>query len=226
MLFKVPSRQGPPEPCGLTYHDLGGLCDSDIMTHLAAGHGDAITVLFDRYARLVLRIALKRLHDQGEAEDLTQEVFVDLCRTAAQFDPVKGSAKMWIVRAASLRALNRRRQLTYRQFYSASDIAQIEACDAVMVANDGGVLPSMTLAESQRLAREVLAVLDGAARRVVELIFFEGLSMQEVATRTGDSLASVRHRYYRSMDRMRRTIERGPLEQDVKAAGETLNAKA
>src|SRR5437773_12226345 len=74
------------EPCGLTYSQLGDLSDDRVMAHLAAGHGDAVAVLLDRYARLVLSIAFRIVRDRAEAEDVTQEVFVDLCRTAARFD--------------------------------------------------------------------------------------------------------------------------------------------
>ena len=77
------------EPCGLPYQELADLSDENIMLHLAAGHGDAVAVLFDRYSRLVLNIAAKIVQDHTEAEDLTQEIFVELCRTAARFDPAK-----------------------------------------------------------------------------------------------------------------------------------------
>src|SRR5207244_11484671 len=94
----------PNEPCGLNYGNLRSLSDERVLAHLAAGHGDAINVLFDRYGRLVLRIGLKVLHDRGEAEDLTHEVFADLCRTAARFVSAKVPTKVWLARAAGRRA--------------------------------------------------------------------------------------------------------------------------
>ena len=78
------------EPCGLTYQELADLSDEKVMLHLAAGHGDAVAVLFDRYSRLVLNIAGKIVQDHCDAEDLMQEIFVELCRTAARFDAAKG----------------------------------------------------------------------------------------------------------------------------------------
>ena len=61
------------EPCGLSYRELQHLSDDDLMEHLRLSHDDALTVLFDRYHRLVLAIALKILRDRGEAETEMKE---------------------------------------------------------------------------------------------------------------------------------------------------------
>jgi RNA polymerase sigma-70 factor, ECF subfamily len=213
----------PAEPCGLGYGELRALSDEAVMSHLAAGHGDAITVLFDRYGRLVLRIGLKTLHDQGEAEDLTQEVFVDLCRTAGRFDAAKGTTKMWIIRAASRRALNRRRYLKLRNFYPSNTVD--EASESPGAAQDS-IVPTMAIPEACRLVAQMLGTIEATQRRVLELVFFEGLTMQEVADRTGDSLGSVRHRYYRGLHRMRRVLHQTNMEKSAVPARETINAKA
>lgn len=212
----------PSEPCGRNYGNLRTLSDEIVMAHLAAGHGDAITVLFDRYGRLVLRIGLKVLHDPGEAEDLTQEVFADLCRTAARFDAAKGTTKMWITRAASRRALNRRRYLNLRNL----DLVGTAIEDASEIcAEDHASM--MSIPEARRLTSQMLAIIETAQRRVLELVFFEGLTMQEVAVRTGDSLGSVRHRYYRGLQKMRRVFtEQASGETLAAPATETIDAKA
>ncbi|HUN60909.1 MAG TPA: sigma factor, partial [Candidatus Sulfotelmatobacter sp.] len=67
------------------------LNDEELMGQLQAGQGDALAVLFDRYHRLVLSIALKIVRDRGEAEDVMQNVFLEIFRAAAQFNPSKGN---------------------------------------------------------------------------------------------------------------------------------------
>lgn len=69
------------------------LSDEDLMDRLRKGHPDALPILFDRYYRLVLRIASRILRDPREAEDVMQEVFLEIFHRAAQFDSAKGSAK-------------------------------------------------------------------------------------------------------------------------------------
>jgi RNA polymerase sigma-70 factor (ECF subfamily) len=87
------------------------------MAHLQAGHADALAILFDRYHRLVLSIAMKILRDVGEAEDLMQSVFLEIYKSAAQFDPTRGTTKVWILQYAYHRGMNRRQHLNVRNFY-------------------------------------------------------------------------------------------------------------
>jgi len=103
------------------------LHDNEVMAHLQAGHGDALAVIFDRYHRLVLSIALKIVRDRGEAEDVMQNVFLEIFRAAAQFDPAKGTTKTWLLQYAYHRSLNRRQQLAARHFYQETTIETVES---------------------------------------------------------------------------------------------------
>ncbi len=94
------------------------------MAQLKAGYDDALTVLFDRYHRLVLSIAFKILRDLGEAEDLAQSVFLEIYRVAAQFDPARGTTKTWLLQYAYHRSINRRRDLRRRNFYGQGELKE------------------------------------------------------------------------------------------------------
>ena len=218
----VSLNEDPREPCGLTYAQLSNLSDDGVMAHLARGHGDAIAVLLDRYARLVESIAFRIVRDSAEAQDVAQEVFLGLCTTAARFDPAKGSTKMWVVRTAYRRSINRRRYLNLRDVHSLDDGAELPALPS---AGDGWITARLTAYESQRLVRQMLGRLDSAQRTVLEMVFFDGLNMREVAEKTGATIESVRHRYYRGLDRLRQWIGEGssreplPRTQEVRDAG-------
>jgi RNA polymerase sigma-70 factor (ECF subfamily) len=192
------------------------------MAHLAAGHGDAVAVLLDRFAQLVLSIAFRIVQDYSEAEDVTQDVFLDLCRTAARFDASKGTTKMWVVRTAYRRSLNRRRYLNVRDAHLPGDGEELLNLPS---AADQLVGPKLTAYESQRLVRQILGRLDAPQRRVLELAFFHGLSMRETAAKTGSTLESVRHRYYRGLEKLRRLMQEGrgpevvPRRQEIPDAG-------
>jgi hypothetical protein len=69
------------EPCDLSFDGLRSLTDELVIAHLRAGHGDALGVLFDRYHRLVLHVALKIIHDVGEAEDVKFKTLRGIART-------------------------------------------------------------------------------------------------------------------------------------------------
>src|SRR5204863_3181836 len=86
----------------------------------------ALAVLFDRYQRLIFKVALKILRDSGEAEDVMQSVFLEIMRVATQFDPQRGSTKVWLLQYAYHRSMNRRQLLIIRHFYDNADISDLQ----------------------------------------------------------------------------------------------------
>jgi len=181
------------------------LNDEELMAHLQAGHGDALAVLFDRYHRLVLSIALKIVRDPGEAEDVTQNVFLEIFRSVAQFDPAKGTTKTWLLQYAYHRSINRRQQLNARDFYQQTDIEDVER----LMPETGSLLGRFTHHELKHLLRQGLATLTRQQRQVLELASYDGLSMAEIASKTGETVSNVRHYYYRGLKKLRSLISGG-----------------
>src|SRR5262245_49878033 len=82
--------------------------DEELMLEVQRGDGDAFAALFDRYNRLVLTVALRILHDAGEAQEVTQNVFFEFYRSARRFDSARGTLKVWLLQFAYHRSINRR----------------------------------------------------------------------------------------------------------------------
>lgn len=202
----------------LGYSRLSKLSDECVMERLQGGHADAIAVLFDRYRRLVLSVALRILRDADEAEDVMQSVFLEIFRSAEQFDPSKGSTKVWILQYAYHRSLNRRHYLNLRGFYERMEDAT--AAHRVLSLTDKR---SLGILESACLVREALARLNRTQKRTLEMAFFEGLTMHEIAEKTGESFANVRHHYYRGIEKLRKFLcapstnrtDQNPPQQEV-----------
>src|SRR5215470_3886568 len=93
--------------------------DETLMLELKGGRVEALAVLFERYQRLVFTVAKRILRDSAEAEDLTQDVFIEIYRKANLYDPGKGSLKNWVLQYAYHRSFNRRKYLSLRHSYSA-----------------------------------------------------------------------------------------------------------
>jgi RNA polymerase sigma-70 factor, ECF subfamily len=182
---------------------LERLSDEQLMACLKEGQGDALAVLFDRYQKLVLSIALKIVRDPGEAEDVTQTVFLDIYRAVAQFDPRKGNTKVWLMQYAYHRAINRRQHLQGREFYKNTDLKEDERETRPVEAHATFRLSS---SETQALVRQSMSALSDKQRSVIEMACYEGLSMREIAERSGDSFVSVRHHYYRGLQTLRSFI--------------------
>ena len=209
------------EPCGFSLDELTRLSDESLMMHLQAGHADVLKTIFDRYHRLVLSVALKILRDVGEAEDLMQTVFLEIFKSAAQFDPSRGTLKVWILQYAYHRGMNRRQYLNIRNFYSNSDIAELHseslAAEAVHF-NDQ---------EIRQLVTQALGRLNETQSRVLKLAYFEGLSLKEIAERTNDSIGNVRHHYYRGLNQLRAVVRHETAKEKLRfEKQERADAKA
>jgi RNA polymerase sigma-70 factor, ECF subfamily len=187
------------KPSALSLIELRCLQDERVLAELLAGNGDALAVLFDRYHRLVYSIALKIVRDAAEAEDVMQVVFFDIFRSVAQFDPSKGTCKVWLLQYVYHRAINRRQQLNARYFYNMASMEDAEGA----VAKKQSIFKRFTQTELKQLIREGLASLNATQRRVIELATYQGLSMREISVQSGESLVNVRHHYYRGLKKLR-----------------------
>ena len=199
-----------PEPAasafGVSIVRMPNLSDEDVMERLRKGDPDALPVLFDRFYRLVLRIASRILRDPGEAEDVMQEVFLEIFNRAAQFDPAKGSAKTWILQYAYHRSLSRRQYLALRNFYDRRQIGErqfTEFCSLDLSWR------GLTVQEWRRVIEQGLATLNEKQRKTLELACFQGLLLSEIAERTKESLPNVRHYYYRGLEGLRKFMQAG-----------------
>ena len=94
--------------------------DRALIDEMQQGGADALGVLFGRYGRLVFAVARKILRNDAEAEDLTQEVFLEIYKKARLYDASKGSVKIWLLQYAYHRSFNRRKYLALRNFYDTS----------------------------------------------------------------------------------------------------------
>jgi RNA polymerase sigma-70 factor (ECF subfamily) len=208
-----------PHAKPMSWAELQRQSDEQLMTSLQQGQNDALAILFDRYQKLVLSIALKIVRDPGEAEDVTQTVFLDIYRAVAQFDPRKGNTKVWLIQYAYHRAINRRQHLQGREFYNNKELQEEELETRPVDARAPFGLSSP---ESKELVRQSMAALSDAQRSVIELACYEGLSMREIADRSGDSFINVRHHYYRGLRKLRSLIsgvgEEKPAAQGGKCA--------
>ncbi|MGB9103403.1 MAG: sigma factor, partial [Terriglobales bacterium] len=81
----------------LGWTELQQASDPDLVRRLMAGNHDAFAVIVDRYQRLVLSVALRIVKDEGEAEDVVQTVFLDIFNKLEQFDPARGTLKVWLL---------------------------------------------------------------------------------------------------------------------------------
>src|SRR5580693_9010954 len=154
-----------------------------LVARIRAGDQQAMSELYDRYSRVVYAVALRVLQDAAAAEDILQDVFLQLWRNPDAFDASRGSLAAWLAvisRHRSIDRLRKRRPET-----------DIEDC---VIA--GG--PDLRDETERRLViekvRNVLAEMNPDQRKVLELAFFQGLTHTEIAEKTGEPLGTVKTR--------------------------------
>src|SRR5438045_2505711 len=176
------------------------LSDSDLIGHRKGGLRQALGILFLRYRRLVLTVSLRILRNNGEAEDVVQDVFLEICKKAAAFDSARGSVKMWILQYAYSRSLDRRRYLALRHANGNRYNAEPSS------AHNPNGPDGLTLEERGTAIRNALATLPSKQKKVLELAYFQGLLMTEIAESMSESLGNVRNQYYRGLKTLQQNL--------------------
>lgn len=164
-----------------------------LVQRIAAGDGSAVRDVMDRYGALVRSLA-RRGVGTHDAEDLAQEVFVQVWKHAARFDPAKGSEEAWITTIAKRRIIDRRRKAGRRP--ESQELIE-EAVGGVEQRDE------IELADEARMAEEALSALSRDQRRVLRLALIEGLTHTEITQRTKMPLGTVKSHARRGLERVR-----------------------
>ncbi len=184
--------------------------DEELLLKLATGSREALSLIFSRYGRLVFSISAKILRDDAEADDLVQDVFIYLAKSAGNYDLQKSSARSWIVQMTYHRAIDRRRELQSRHFYS-----NVALVDGVEVMDNRAKRQNGSLALKDVVGNTTIEglfdTLTEDQRNTLSLHFYEGYTFAEIAEKLGQSLGNVRHHYYRGLERLREQVFKGKL---------------
>ncbi|USQ75896.1 ECF RNA polymerase sigma factor SigK [Ornithinimicrobium cryptoxanthini] len=173
---------------------------SRLLTASASGDQDSFAALYDATAPRVLGLVLRVLRDRAQAEEVTQEVFLQVWRTAGSFDSSRGSALGWLLTLAHRRAVDRVRSVVAQ---SRRDVAY--ESQSVTTPFDS----TAEIAEGRLEATEVhvaLGALTATQRSAVELAFFDGLTHSEVSERLGVPLGTAKTRIRDGLRRMRNEL--------------------
>ncbi len=180
--------------------------DRSLLSAIAGRDKTALRVLYERHAGLLFSLALKILGNRSDAEDVLQETFLQIWKSAGSYDDKRGKPLSWLVLLARSRSIDRLRS---RQSYG-------RATGAVQ-AEEPDVPPSPTqqaaASEAQTLVRRALSALPAEQRMPVEMAYFGGLTQAEIAQRLGQPLGTVKTRMRAAMMRLREQLGGGLREE-------------
>ena len=187
------------------------LSDEALAAGIARGDGAALETLYDRYAATVYGIALKVIDEKAVAEDVLQETFWRVWKSAASYQPERGSFTSWLFRIAHNLAIDayRRRNVRPQTLSTAGDDEPIlnKIADPDMdVAGQ-----ALALLQSQQV-RQALASLPRLQRQVIEMAYFHGMTRQEIAEVTGEALGTIHTRARLALQKLREELEKEEFE--------------
>ncbi len=164
-----------------------------LLRRVAGGDRDAFADLYDATSPAVYGVLVGMLRSSAVAEEVAQEVYVEVWRKAGSFDPKRGSAETWIALLARSRALDRIR--SERSYAGAVDRSSTSMPAAELMGEDrDDPSEAASVAERRRLVRAALREMPEEQRTAILLSFFGGLSHSEIAEREEIPLGTVKSR--------------------------------
>jgi RNA polymerase sigma-70 factor, ECF subfamily len=204
--FAVPAKdiQTPEATAGAPLLETAA-SDEALMDQICQGSREALAILFRRYARLVRTIAMRILRDDSEADDLLQEVFLFVHRNCSIFDSSKSGVRSWIVQMTYHRAIDRRRYLSSRHFYTRVDLDGVaDLLDSRSESREDEA-PFGSLVGNATVPG-LLATLTEDQRNTLSLHFFDGYTFAEIAAQFDQSVGNIRNHYYRGLEKLRKQM--------------------
>jgi len=166
-----------------------------LVRSIAAGDRQALAELYDRYASILLALALRIIRDRREAEDLLHDVFLEVWRSAKDYDLTRGRVRTWLIIRMRSRALD-----VIKSARVARRSGDAEVLDRMPADADVAGAP-----DRQRV-RAALAELSAEQRQVLELAYFEGQSCSEISDRIGIPIGTVKSRLAAALGKLRQTL--------------------
>jgi RNA polymerase sigma-70 factor (ECF subfamily) len=162
---------------------IGGAADNSLVSAIRSGDENAMATLYDRYSPIVYSVALRVLGDTGAAEDVLQEVFMQLWRNPGGFDSSRGNLAAWLAVISRNRAID-----AVRKRRPDTDIAD------VIVSVEPDLAGDAERARAMEKVRGALGAMPSAQRSALEMAYFEGLTHTEIAAKTGEPLGTIKTR--------------------------------
>ena len=202
MAIDYSSRKGAPDervetpaprlPASPPELEPGAPTDLELMHGIQKEDSEALSILYDRYNGILKALILRVIHNEAEADDLLQEIFMEIWNQAKNFSAQKGKPLGWMVTLARRRAIDGLRK---KQAYTrAGERLESETEQQPDAWVHNATEEEITFGDTRILVRRVINTLPVAQQEAINLAFFRGMSQREIAAKTNTPLGTVKTR--------------------------------
>ncbi len=176
---------------------------SRLLAAIAAGEKAALGSLYDLLSRPLYSLAYRILNDSAEAEDVVQDVFLQIWRKAETFDTARGSVFGWAATLTRNRAIDRVRMRKRRTELLAESAPDLQPAPLSGDLDSGA---SLWLQEKARAVRSALGQLAPDQQKAIELAFFSGLTQLQISAKLNEPLGTIKARIRRGLLKLKENL--------------------
>jgi len=173
--------------------------DEALLARIAQQDRDAFTGFYDRHARILFSVAVRIVNDHAEAEEVLQEVFVQLWEKAERYNAQLGKPLQWVLALTRNKAIDRLRSLGRRARF----VAEITSEEAAAPVSDQTATDAASGHERAELIRAAVRSLPADQRQAIEMAFLAGMTQQDIAVSLNQPLGTIKARIRRGMLKLR-----------------------
>ena len=182
----------PMEATTLSAPEPAPVGDETLMARIQERAPEALAALYDRYSGILKSLIMGVIHNDAEADDLLQEIFMEIWNQAAHYSAQKGKPLGWIVTLTRRRSIDRLRK---KQAYArAEERLQNETEQQPEAWVHNSTEDDIEMSDTRRLIMGILKNLPPAQREAIDLAFYHGMSQREIAAKTGIPLGTIKTR--------------------------------
>ena len=179
----------------------------ELLARVAKRERPAFEALYDRYSNILYATAMKYLKEDADAQDVVQDVFIQIWDKAKLYDPAKGKPLTWALTLTRNRSIDRIRAIQ-RRTRLRDDFEKETVADESAGVREA--LSGVDASEKGQILRDAVGRLSAEQRQVIELAFFGGLTQSEVAERLGEPLGTIKARARRGLMKLKEILGTQP----------------